>query len=124
MTSEASTRKVSVIDKSPWVFAVALVVFLVSLWHAPVSVGYLLVAAAAGLLFGCALALAYATRYRDFILAVWPMILIVAQIVSRYVFFSSSEREADRWSIAFQFFGLAYVLTFGLAWVCRNRINS
>jgi hypothetical protein len=115
---------VTIIDKSPWVVGVALVVFLASLWHAPVSVGYLLVAAGLGLLFGLGFISSYASTYGELMLAIWPMVLIIAQIVFRYMFFSSAEREAASWSTALQFFGLAYVFTFGFTWVFRNRIIS
>jgi hypothetical protein len=124
MTSNASTRKASFVDRSPLVFAVTLVVFLLSLWHAPISLPYLLLAAGLGVLLGCGFLFTYAKPYGDFMLAVCPLFLIIAQISARYMFFSSAEREAAPWSEALQFVGLAYVIIFGFAWLFRNRLVS
>ena len=52
MTADTSTRKVSLVDKSPLAFGAALIVFLISLWTGPISIPYLLAGAGLGLLLG------------------------------------------------------------------------
>jgi hypothetical protein len=122
MTADTSTRKVSLIDKSALAFGAALVVFLISLWTGPISIPNLLVGAGLGLLLGWSFVFTYAKSYGDLILAFCPLVLIVAQITARYLFFSPLDARGSGWSVALQFFGLAYAIILACAWAFRNRV--
>jgi prepilin signal peptidase PulO-like enzyme (type II secretory pathway) len=119
-----TTQKGALIDRSPLVFGVTVVAFLLALWHAPISLPYLAVAAAVGLLLGCGFLFTYATAYGDLMLTICPLFLIVIQIAARYLLLSSAQRDASSWSVALQFFALAYAIVFSFAWIFRGRLIS
>lgn len=124
MDVEKAQRQISMIRQFSLITGLFFAVLLFCLWRAPVSPSYLVVAAGFGL--GCAL-LVFFTRLKthlDLMLAIFPMLTIIVQLIAQYAFFLRTDPNAWAWRVAFQFFGIVFVTFYGSAWIFRHRITA